>query len=155
VHQLHSLIYHPRPRPSHQDLHILCISWGLGGTCGNQVLEWLRGTIGVHPTGPPPSDNAIVEISCHHPPPMSFLQAPCVPSSHQCHLGGCPLVGNPLPQLSPFRITTRGSHHFYFVFILYNHDFIGLFKKCENKYLRKSIFKKSQALQNAMHGLSC
>jgi hypothetical protein len=102
AHQLHSLVYHPRPVPTHQDLCILCISRGLGGTRGNQVWEWLGGTIGVRPTGPPPSDDVIVEISRHHPPPMPFLRVPRALSSHQYLLGGCPLVGNPSLGYLPF-----------------------------------------------------
>jgi hypothetical protein len=39
---------------------------------------------------------------------------------------------------------SRLARHLYFVhvflFILYNHGFIGSFEKCENKYLRNNIY---------------
>jgi hypothetical protein len=75
------------------------------------------------------------------------------PSPHQYLLGGCPLVGNSLPRVYPLSGDRPGvpplAFRSYFLFILYNRDFIGSFEKCENKHLRNKIFKKYKALQNA------
>jgi hypothetical protein len=87
----------------------------------------------VRPTGPPPPDDTIVGISRHHSLPLAFRWVRRAPSSHQYLLGGCPLVGNPLPRLSPLSDDRLGVPPLifnpYVLFILYNCDFIDSLEK--------------------------
>jgi hypothetical protein len=88
---------HPHlPRFVHR-LYIPGFGWGLWELGSD--MPW--GGDWAHPTGPPPSDDTIVGISHHHSPPLAFRWVHRTPSSHQYLLGGCLLVGNPLPSAIP------------------------------------------------------
>jgi hypothetical protein len=135
---------HPHPPGFVHRLYIPGFGWGLWEPGSD--MPW--GGDRVRPTGPPPSDDTIVGISRHHSPPLAFRWVRRAPSSHQYLLGGCPLVGNPLPRLSPLSDDRPGVPPLifnpYVLFILYNHDFIDSVEKRENKYSRKKYLKNTR-----------
>jgi hypothetical protein len=117
----------------------------------------------VRPRVPP----AIRRCDCGGFPPSlaspGLLWVLRAPSPHQYLLGGCPLVGNSLPRVYPLSDDRPGVpplvFRSYFLFILYNHDFIGLFENCrinicKIKYLKNTRpCKTSRAVDPAKRDL--
>jgi hypothetical protein len=142
AHQLHSLVYRPRPVPTHQDLCILCISRGWVGPVGTRFGNGSGGQSGCalrvprHQTMRSWKFPAITRLLCHssgflaHFPPINTFWEDA-------------RLWEILPRLSPFRMAAWGSRCFYFVDMFYLSYIITILLArsksvriniCENKY---------------------
>ena len=127
------------PIPTCSDLYIHLYITGSGRARGNWAQRWLRGVIRHALQVPRHLGVVIAGILRHHLRPLPFRWLPCMHPPINIALGGCLLVGNPspgYPGVPPFVFRP------YVLCSLYNHYFIGLFEKRDNKNLRNKILKK-------------